>query len=70
MPCIVYILLCCYLYVGTEVILFPQRFCCLCITRLSVFMTRDAHLRLLLFADLLRGVDCRFWFFFHSFGMV
>ena len=26
MPCIVHILLCCYLYVGTEVILFPQRF--------------------------------------------
>ncbi len=45
-------------------------FCCLCITRLSVFMMRDTHLRLLLFADLLRDVDCCFWFFFHSSGMV
>lgn len=71
MPCLVHILLyCCWDLSGQSLFCALIVFCCLCITRLSVFMMRDTHLRLLLFADLLRDVDCCFWFFFHSSGMV
>lgn len=69
MPCLVHILLyCCWDLSGQSLFCALIAFCG--VYCLSVFMMRNAHLRWLLFADLFRGVDCRFWFFFHSFGMV